>query len=128
MFGGSDPFGSFGMFNFIFYGVFFLVIGMFAVILISIVLGWFKNQRSPLIEVQAKVVAKRDHTSIHSRNRSTSSINTYSSFTTYYVTFQFDTGDRVELKVPYDEFGLLIEGDSGKLKFQGTRFIQFERL
>ncbi|HPX16832.1 MAG TPA: DUF2500 family protein [Petrotogaceae bacterium] len=81
MFGGSDPFGSFGMFNFIFYGVFFLVIGMFAVILISIVLGWFKNQRSPLIEVQAKVVAKRDHTSIHSRNRSTSSINAYSSFT-----------------------------------------------
>lgn len=33
----------------------------------------------------------------------------------------------MELRVPSHEFGLLVEGDAGKLTFQGTRYISFER-
>ncbi|MBQ4627771.1 MAG: DUF2500 domain-containing protein, partial [Clostridia bacterium] len=48
--------------------------------------------------------------------------------TTYYATFQFESGDRLELAVPSSEYGMLVEGDKGKLSFQGTRFLSFERI
>ena len=48
--------------------------------------------------------------------------------TIYYVTFQVQSGDRLELEVGSDEFGYLIEGDYGNLSFQGTRFLGFERM
>ena len=48
--------------------------------------------------------------------------------TTYYVTFQVESGDRMELHVTGQEFGLLVEGDQGKLTFQGTRYLGFERM
>ena len=43
------------------------------------------------------------------------------------LTFQVDSGDRMELSVTGQEFGLIAEGDTGKLTFQGTRFLGFER-
>ena len=47
--------------------------------------------------------------------------------TTYYVTFQVESGDRMELNLSGQEYGLLAEGDRGKLTFQGTRYLGFER-
>ncbi len=47
--------------------------------------------------------------------------------TTYFVTFQVDSGDRMELPVGGYEFGMLAEGDRGKLSFQGTRYLGFQR-
>ena len=40
---------------------------------------------------------------------------------------EIESGDRVELHAAGSEYGLLIEGDKGKLSFQGTRFLGFER-
>ena len=51
----------------------------------------------------------------------------YYNFTTYYVTFQVESGDRMEFTVEGSEYGMLIEGDHGKLTFQGTRYLGFER-
>lgn len=48
--------------------------------------------------------------------------------TSYYVTFQVESGDRMELQVNGSEYGMLVEGDHGKLSFQGTRYLGFERL
>lgn len=45
----------------------------------------------------------------------------------YYVTFQFESGDRMEFQVYGSEYGMLAEGDEGKLTFQGTRYLSFER-
>ena len=42
--------------------------------------------------------------------------------TTYYVTFQVESGDRMEMSVSGSEYGTLAEGDKGTLTFQGTRF------
>jgi hypothetical protein len=50
-----------------------------------------------------------------------------STTTTYYATFEFNSGDRMELQLPAQEFGLLADGDRGILSFQGTRFIGFAR-
>ena len=47
--------------------------------------------------------------------------------TSYYVTFEVESGDRIELEVNGLEYGMLVEGDCGKLSFQGTRYLGFER-
>ena len=47
--------------------------------------------------------------------------------TSYYVTFQVVSGDRMEFSVSGSEYGILVEGDYGKLSFQGTRFLEFKR-
>ena len=38
-----------------------------------------------------------------------------------------ENGERKEFHVSGKEYGLLAEGDSGKLTFQGTRYKGFER-
>ena len=104
-----------GGFQVLFFIVFTLVAGMIIFILIRSAGQGIRNNRSPVLTVEAQVVTKRnavwcDH--VH---------------TTYYLTFQVDSGDRMELHVPGSEYGYMIEGDRGTLTFQGTRFLSFER-
>lgn len=51
-----------------------------------------------------------------------------SSSTSYYVCFQVESGDRIELNVRGQDYGTLVEGDRGKLTFQGTRYLGFQRI
>ena len=44
-----------------------------------------------------------------------------------YVTFQVESGDRMELSIDGSEYGLLAEGDEGVLTLQGTRYLGFDR-
>ena len=106
----------------LFYLVFFLVIGVFTVTFIRTIGEWLNNNNSPRLTVDSTIVAKRDQ--VH-RSRSSSG-HTHRSYS-YHITFQFESGDRLELRVPSNEYGLLVEGDIGKLTFQGTRYISFER-
>ena len=46
---------------------------------------------------------------------------------TYYATFQFSDGNREELVLPGEDFGLLAEGDEGTLTRLGGRYVHFER-
>ena len=48
-------------------------------------------------------------------------------YSKYFVTFEFESGDRLELPVDGSDYGLLVEGDTGKLSFQGTRYLGFQR-
>ena len=43
-------------------------------------------------------------------------------------TFQVESGDRMEFHVGGAEYGMLAEGDAGKLTFQETRYLGFERM
>lgn len=43
------------------------------------------------------------------------------------MTFQVQSGDRLELGVDDPEFGMLAEEDIGMLTFQGTRYKEFVR-
>ena len=97
---------------------------VFIVILVKIIGQWHNNNQSPRLTVPAVVVAKRGHTTHH---HDAGNIHHSHSSTTYYVTFQFESGDRLELHVPHSQFGYLVEGDRGELTFQGTRFLGFER-
>ena len=100
------------------------------VVLIRGILQWNKNNHSPKLTVDALVVSKRTHfSSRHSRVGSVTEMHNYNSMasTQYYVTFEVDSRDRVELKVSGSEYGMLAEGDRGKLTFQGTRYLGFDR-
>ncbi len=47
--------------------------------------------------------------------------------TTYYLAFELDGGERKEFEVPGELYGLTAEGDTGTLRFMGTKFEGFER-
>ena len=118
---------GFDLFQIMFSLVFFLVIGMFIVLAVKGIREWNKNNHSPRLTVPATVVAKRTNVSHHHHNHGGTGMHPTTHSTTYYVTFQVESGDRMELHVAGHEFGMLIEGDRGNLSFQGTRYLGFER-
>ena len=109
------------MFPIIFVMVFGMIIFQFA----TGIGTWHKNNQSPRLSVSATIVAKRE--SITGDLSGTHDYHSTSS-TSYYVTFQVESGDRMELPVSGSEYGMLAEGDIGKLTFQGTRYLSFERV
>ena len=119
--------GGFILFEIMFSVVFLLVIGMFIVIAVKGIGQWNKNNHSPRLTVPATVVTKRTNVSNHHHNHGGAGMHHSSTSTSYYVTFQVESGDRMELHVTGQEFGMLIEGDRGMLSFQGTRYLGFER-
>ena len=125
-FGGMGAFGGFGMFNIMFTIVFILVIGTFVVMLVKGISEWNKNNHSPRLTVPATIIAKRTNVTRH-RHGGVNSHHHHHTSTTYYVTFQVESGDRMEFHISGQEYGLLIEGDHGNLSFQGTRYLGFER-
>lgn len=104
---------------------FIVVFGIIIVRAIQGVGQWNKNNNSPVLTVSATVVAKRGE--IHHHNHHTNDHMHHTSSTTYYITFQVESGDRIELKVTGREYGILVEQDEGNLTFQGTRYLGFER-
>lgn len=113
---------GFSMFGIMFTLVFILVFGIFVVTIIRSIGEWNKNNNSPRLTVPASVVSKRMNVSHHHHDH-----HTHHS-TSYYVTFQVDSGDRMELHMTGQEYGMLVEGDKGDLTFQGTRYLGFERI
>ena len=127
-FGFSGFDAGFGLFGIMFTLVFILVFGMFIVIAVKGISQWNKNNHSPRLTVPATVVAKRTNVSHHHHhNHAGTGMHHTTHSTTYYVTFQVESGDRMELQMTGQEFGLLIEGNRGNLSFQGTRYLGFER-
>lgn len=117
--------------NFFLFNIMSLIVPLmfllvFAMILVTLFQGlkqWNKNNHSPRLTVEAKIVGKRSDYIRHRPGKS----NLHHSRTDYYVTFEVESGDRLELELEGQEYGLLVEGDKGKLTFQGTRFLGFER-
>lgn len=115
----------FSLFPILFLIVFALVIGTFAVSAVRGVSRWNRNNHSPRLTVPARVVGKREEVHSHHHHQEAHVHTHYS--TTYYATFEVESGDRLELAVSGEDSGMLVEGDQGLLTFQGTRFLGFER-
>ena len=120
-----DSFLFGGGFEVIFFTVFVLVLGIFIEIAVKGIGEWHKNNQSPRLTVAASVVAKRVNLSHHA---GTDQPHMSHASTRYYVTFQVESGDRMELCLSGHEYGLLAEGDQGHLTFQGTRYLHFDRM
>ncbi|MEG0384975.1 MAG: DUF2500 domain-containing protein [Solibacillus sp.] len=94
---------------------FITVFGIIIYSVFSNIKQGIKNNNSPLLSVPAQVVTKR------------TTVRGERSHTTYFVTFEVQSGDRMEFEVKGEQFGQLVEKDLGILAFQGNRFISFDR-
>ncbi len=117
---------GFGVFEILFAIVFLTVLAVFVVTFIKGIGRWNKNNHSPRLTVPATLVAKRADVSHHCHRDGAAHSNGHT-YTSYYVTFQVDSGDRMEFSVDGRDYGFLVEGDRGNLSFQGTRYLGFER-
>jgi len=122
-----------GGFNIMFTIVPILVVIGFVVVIIGIIFNgarYVKNASSPKQSTFARVIAKRidvrNHTSHH--NHANGAMHpVHSSRTYYYITLQFDNGERKEYLDVKSLYGLLAEGDEGYAQIQGDWIVAFER-
>ncbi|WP_285769444.1 DUF2500 domain-containing protein [Peribacillus sp. SI8-4] len=106
-----------------FIGIMFVI--LFIIMIFQLFNGahqWKKNKVSPRLMVPAIVKSKRTKVwgHVHANDQQSSSA-------AYFSTFEFEGGDRFEFRLSGEEFGMLAEGDSGTLTFQGTRYLGFAR-
>jgi len=122
-----------GSFNLMFQVVPILIGIIFVIVIVSIVMRsarYINNARSPRQSMFVRIVAKRmevsSSTSHH--NHGNGAIHpTHSSRTTYYITLEFDTGERKEFLDVKSLYGLVVEGDEGYAAIQGDWIVAFER-
>lgn len=83
---------------------------------------WIENENSPILTVPATIVDMRRKTHHHHSN------GHHHHSHSYHVTFEVESGDRMELRVRRNEYRELTIGERGNLTYQGTRFLGFERI
>ncbi|MCY6484091.1 DUF2500 domain-containing protein [Clostridium aestuarii] len=107
-----------------FFMLFFLIVmGMIIYGVVTSANRYHKNATSPILTQHGKVITKRTSVTHHcNSNNHRSSSHTY-----YYVTFETDAGQRIELTISGKEYGMLAEGDCGMVTYQGEWFKQFKR-
>lgn len=97
------------LFSILFPLVFLVVLGMILFTVVGNLRTWSKNNASPRLTVPATVVAKRTNVSRHHTANAGDMTGahgyTSTSATTYYVTFQVESGDRMELRLSGTEYG-----------------------
>ncbi|ETT52882.1 DUF2500 domain-containing protein [Paenibacillus sp. FSL H7-689] len=119
-FSGFSEFAAMNAFASIFIGAIFLIIaGVIVFVIFSGIRSGMSNNAAALLTLHSTVVAKRTEVSGGSGDSSAT--------TRYYVTFEFDNGERTELIVGGNHYGMMVENDRGMLTYQGTRFKHFER-
>ena len=96
---------------------------LFFAVIAKNIAQWFQNENSPRLTVPARIVdmQRKTHHHHHANGHHHHSH-------TYHVTFEVESGDRMELKVSRSEYDALTVGESGNVSFQGTRYLGFERL
>lgn len=119
------------------FGIFFTIIIILVVITFAVVIGgiifsivkYFKNSKAPKETTYARIISKRmevrHHSNNHNHNGAGHSSN--SSRTYYYITLEFENGDRKEYVDVKNLYGLVVEGDTGYAALQGEWIVAFER-
>jgi hypothetical protein len=117
--GFEQGFDMFSIMNMLFPLFFIIILGIILFTIFKNIKQWNYNNKQPKLNVDALVVSKRTQVRGGGNNSHAS--------TMYFVTFQVESGDRMELVVNGSEYGMLAEGDFGELIFQGTRYLSFTR-
>ena len=120
--GGGEPYGigvslDVRFFRRRYARVFIVVIGIILLSAGKGILQWSQNNRQPLLSVDSKIVSKRTEVKHTRQTDDTMSSRTR---TTYYLTFEVESGDRMEFVVNGEEFGMCAEGDEGLFAFPGN--------
>ncbi|WP_339315597.1 DUF2500 domain-containing protein [Paenibacillus sp. FSL R10-2734] len=98
----------------------FIIVTFTSLMIIRSVRNSMRNKARPLKKATCTAVTKRIEVSGESGDASTR--------TRYFVTFEFDEGNSLELHVMDQEYSLIVEGDRGELSYQGARFKGFDRI
>ena len=96
-----------------------IFVSVFATVIVKGAGQWRRNNASPVVTAMARVVTKRAEVS--------GGTGESGAHTSHFATFEMPTGERCELALPAREFGLIADGDTGQLTYQGTRFKGFVR-
>lgn len=114
----------FNLFQIIFPVIFLAVLGVFIFTGIKGLKEWMHNNRQQVFNDPVMVIDKRTHIwgGHHSGTHHTGA------HTSYYITFEFENGDRQEFMVSGRVYGQTVPGDTGTLTWQGTRFHDFQRV
>ena len=88
------------------------------------------NAEAPQLNVTAHVRSRRFDTSTqqHPVAGDVTGAHGYTRFTqtNYYATFEVESGDRIELRIPRAVYDSLREGSTGMLYFRGSEFLAFK--
>jgi hypothetical protein len=134
MFGGMGI--GMAIFVVLFFMAFFGVIGLFIYRVASVGRAKAKMAAAPEVQAQGRVVDKRvetlspGHTGVAelgSPNVVEVPMGDGSAWQLYKVTFEQAGGERFELSVPPEQYGLIIEGDSGTVTMKGGDLLSFSR-
>jgi len=123
---GDSSFWMFDFFGKVMPIFFVVVVGIIAVSVGRGLLQWGRNNKQPVLTVDSRIVSKRTEINQRHTHEPNDQMTSHTN-TVYYITFEVESGDRMEFPVSGKQFGLCAEGDSGRLTFQGTRFKGFER-
>ncbi|NQX43868.1 DUF2500 domain-containing protein [Paenibacillus tritici] len=107
-------------FPFILKLVLLMIAGYVIYTIVMMIKTWITNYTSPVQSNVVSVVAKR--TEVWGGR------GYMGTHTSYYVTFEFQGGQRRELQVKPKAYATMVEGDRGNLSYQGSRFTGFERI
>lgn len=111
------------LFLVVWFSIFFLIIGVLVYTVGKNLIQWNRNNNSEIITARAKVIDKRSEIRVGGGHNS--SVHTSSR---YYISFEFDNRERIELPVKGNVSGVIMIGDEGELTYQGTRFKEFNRI
>jgi hypothetical protein len=96
-----------------------LVVGVFLYVIIKGLSTWTSNNGAGILTEACTAIAKRMQVS----GGGGDTVAT----TSYYITFEFEDRSRKEFYVNAAAYGIIVEGDTGILTYQGTRFKGFSR-
>ncbi|WP_235680282.1 DUF2500 domain-containing protein [Paenibacillus albicereus] len=132
-FGMGDGFGPPAGFSFMFTLVPVLIGIVFVIVIVTMIargVRYAQNARSPRESVYARIVSKRmevHQSSGHSHGTDNQFHTSGSSRTDYYITLEFENGERKEFLDVKKLYGLVAEGDVGYAQTQGEWIVAFER-
>lgn len=104
--------------------MFTIVIGLIAVIVVH---QWIKDKRSPRVVTMA-TIADKQILERRIRNQRTDAPGWETEIMyIHYIIFDLEGGEHLKLQVSKIKYDKLKKGTSGKLTFQGKRYINFEK-
>lgn len=142
----GDGWGFFGLFGamgigmtifiVLFFIAFFAIIGVFIWRVAGVGRAKAQMAAAPEVQAQGRVVDKRvetlspGHTGVAelgSPNVVRVPMGDGSAWQLYKITFEQASGERFELSVPPEQYGLIVEGDSGTVTMKGGDLLSFNR-
>ena len=112
--------------------IFLIIVFVIMVILVNKMNRWSQNNNSPETTVEAVVSEKRDRDTLQQipNGGDPTGAQGFQLIPDIhrYVVFTVESGETMEFSVTEGEFRSLQTGERGKLTFQGTRYLGFERI